>query len=122
MLFAQALAQGDEQEALAILEAEVHVHPSKSSSRNRLAKMLIASGKAEEAIGVLAVQEKGDEAEVVAETHRLRGMAEVLSGGRSGLKSLQAAVRTRPWDDVTWQSLAWARKPVAEVGKPNGSA
>ena len=115
VLYPYALVQGDHHKAQAILEDAVHVEPSNSSARNRLAKMLIASGKPEQAIGVLDAHTRVDAIEVVAETLRLKGMAEVLIGDEGGLRSLQRAIRLRPSDEVGRQGLAWGRKMFVEA-------
>jgi len=115
VLYSHALAKGDEQDALAVLEAAVHAQPSCPGARNRLAKMLIALGRAEEAISVLAAQERIDRTMDVAETLRLRGIAEVLNANADGVKMSQKAVKLRPWDLVTWQALAWVRRRAEDV-------
>jgi superkiller protein 3 len=115
VLYTNAIAQGDDQEALAILEAAVRIEPSSSSTRNKLANSLIATDKAEEAIGLLALQERGDDSTTVAETLRLRGIAEILGGDEEGVRRLQQAVRARPWEESGWQALTWGRTTVAEA-------
>ena len=72
--------------------------------------MLIASGKADEAIGILSAHDKVDDVEMVADTARLKGIAEVLRGDEEGLGRLQHAIRVRPWDEAGWEALAWGRK------------
>ena len=115
VLYAHAVAQGDHDAAFGILEAVNHAQPSDQSARNRLAKSLISSGKAAEAIGVLANEDKSDDSGVRSEMLRLQGISEIMDGEEGGLRRLQESVRAKPWDEEGWRGLAWGRKITWEA-------
>ena len=119
VLSTHAAKLGSQEEAVAILEKSVRSHPSDQSRRLRLAEMLIASGRSHEAIGILSpegemdgpVTSNGarDDAMGRAELLRLLGTAKVEIGELGGISDLIKAAKLCPWDDKSWQALAWAR-------------
>lgn len=124
VLYANALSQGDEDAALAALQAAVQARPGDAVGRNRLAKALLASGKVEEASTVLAggLAGTGGDSALIAETLRLKGIAAVLEGAdeSNGLGALQKSIMLRPWEQTGWEGLAWARKATHEVDEAAG--
>ena len=118
VLSTHALARNLPDDSLKALEQAVHLSPSSALARNRLGHMLIAMGKAEEAVRILS-EAGGESVSIKSETMRLRGIAKVMSGDvEGGVSEVTAAIRVCPWDEKNWQGMAWARK--ADNGSADG--
>jgi superkiller protein 3 len=128
VLFTHALAEGREEDAIQAFEEAVLIHPSDGRGKNRLAKLLLATGKGEEALRVLrAGEEEGKKAgigagggsEEVAERLAIEGMAEIVEAEADemgvGVARLQKAVMVRPWEVASWEALAWGRQAAVDV-------
>ena len=105
-----------EESAIQILESAIISRPYDIVARNRLAKALIASGRYEDAGSALEGVGSAD-GEVLSESLRLRGVADIVGGGDDtvGMGLVQKSVLVRPWDAASWEALAWARKVQVDV-------
>ncbi|WWD18361.1 hypothetical protein CI109_102811 [Kwoniella shandongensis] len=116
VLYYHAISEGRIDEGNTILESAVRAKPDSSISRNRLAEALLKADRATEAIGVLSTTVgKEDDVEIVAKSERLRGVAEALDGDEAGTKRVQRSAMLAPWEQESWEALAWGRKVVAEA-------
>lgn len=115
MLAAAALAQGDQDGAIASLEASAAAAPWDPVARNRLAAAYVAAGKTASAVALLQRTGAGPVVEA-ARADAMRGIAQTLEG-EDGMESLQRAVMLRPWDNEAWEALAWAKRAQAELAE-----
>ncbi|BEI86438.1 hypothetical protein CcaverHIS002_0607250 [Cutaneotrichosporon cavernicola] len=113
VLAAAALANGNEDGAIASLESSAASAPWDPVSRNRLAAAYVAAGKTEPAIALLQRTSDGPVLEA-ARANSMRGIALTLEG-ESGMQNLQRAIMLRPWDEEGWEALAWARRAEVEL-------
>lgn len=118
VLSTNALVQGQPEDAIKALETALHLSPLDFTTRNRLAKLLIADGKVDEAVALLMIDESvyktlsvGDKSELL----RLRGAARLVAGDEGGMSDLAAAVRVCPWDVKGLEGIAWGRKVLNEL-------
>ena len=117
ILFLNSLLTDESQEsAIQILESAIISRPYDIVARNRLAKALIASGRYEDAGSALEGIGSAD-GEVLSESLRLRGVADIVGGGDDtvGMGLVQKSVVVRPWDAASWEALAWARRVQVDV-------
>ncbi|WRT67666.1 uncharacterized protein IL334_004638 [Kwoniella shivajii] len=115
VLYLHALLEGRAEEAHEILEKALHASPTNIKARNRLAEALIQTGHAKEAVTTLENSGKVDEVESKAKMERLRGTAQILDGNDSGITNLQKSVMVTPWEEDSWNALAWGRKLAVEA-------
>ncbi|EAL21087.1 hypothetical protein CNBD4630 [Cryptococcus deneoformans B-3501A] len=117
VLYLQAISEGREEDAYNTLQSASQAAPASRSIRNRLVEALIKAGKSKEALDVLAVKNvKEGTAEVKAKEERLLGIGELMEGDAKGMKGVVRSVMLAPWEDESWQALAWGKKVVEEAG------
>jgi superkiller protein 3 len=114
VLSTNALVRSLPEEAISALQTALHMVPTDHLTRNRLAKLLIANEKVEEAVELLNVDFGGD-VRVKSEGMRLRGVAKILAGVDGGLSDLVGAVRVCPWEVKGMEGVAWGRKILDEL-------
>lgn len=114
VLSTNALVDSQPEEAISALQTALHMVPSDLVTRNRLAKLLIANEKVDEAVELLNV-DLGKDTSAKSEGMRLRGIAKILAGGEGGLSDLMGAVRVCPWDVRGMEGVAWGRKILDEL-------
>lgn len=111
VLSSHALSEDNTNTALEILEGANLVHPNMAITRNRLAKTLLAAGRAEDALALLGTPDVRWD----AEGSRLKGVARIEAGEEEGVREMQRAIKLRPWEERGWEGLAWGRKMIAEA-------
>ncbi|OXG33946.1 superkiller protein 3 [Cryptococcus neoformans Bt15] len=117
VLYLHAISEGREEDAHKALQSASQAAPTSLSVRNRLAEALIKAGKSKEALGVLTVKNiQEGTAEVKAKEERLLGIGELMEGDAKGMKKIVRSVMLAPWEDESWQALAWGKKVVEEAG------
>lgn len=118
VLSSHALIEKKPEEAVQILETALNLVPVDIKTRNRLAELLIATQRAEEAVALLAF-ELGPEVSpaVKGEMVRLRGLARLVAGDEAGMSDLLGAVKISPWDDKAWKGVAWGRRFIDELAQ-----
>jgi hypothetical protein len=116
VLSSHSIIDNKPDQAIQSLEAALNLVPTDIKTRNRLAELMIATQKPEEAIALLSF-ELGPEvsSDVKSEMIRLRGLARIVSGDEAGMSDLSRAVKIAPWDEKAWRGVAWARKVLAEL-------
>jgi superkiller protein 3 len=114
VLFADALVKGDQDAALAALEAAAMSNTTAARPRNALAAAYIAAGKTAEAVSLVS-NNREPRVDEAADAARLRGIASTLEGDEEGIAALQRAAMLAPWDTRAWEALAWAKRALAEV-------
>jgi len=115
--------------ALSIAQHAVNAEPSNLGSRNRLATLMVQSGKnkAETALALLAgmgeegPNNKSGEVDAAVEALNIQAVAQTISSGtredreeisllqRDALAKAQRAVMMRPSDKRGWDALAYVR-------------
>lgn len=112
VLYAYEMSERQPVAALTVLERALQATPTSHALRNRLAKHLIQSQHADQAVELLS----GSKDAVACE---LRGMATLLSDAgtdgadvadvAAGLSEVARGVRSRPWEDASWTAFAFAQ-------------
>lgn len=136
VLAAHALVESDLDGAIQELEKPTLASATDILSRNKLAKMLIVAGRAEEALSILLVDEPDRDfsqeldntgarklagvagqvgVATRSETLRLKGIAKILNADESGVSELMASVRVCPWDEENWEAVAWGKRILSEL-------
>lgn len=117
VLYLHAIFEGREEDAYEILQSAFQTTPASLSVRNRLAEALIKAGKSQDALDVFAVKDiKEGVADVKAKEERLLGIGKLMEGDARGMKTIMRSVMLAPWEDESWQALAWGKKVVEEAG------
>ena len=120
VLSTNALVEGHPDDAVKALETALHLSPLDFTTRNRLAKLLIADGKVDEAVALLTIDHsvyKTLSVDDKSELLRLRGAARLVAGDGEGMSDLMGAVRVCPWDVKGLEGVAWGRKVLSELGE-----
>lgn len=116
VLSSHALVNQKPEEAIQVLESALNLVPTDIKTRNRLAELLIATQRAEEAVALLSF-ELGSQVgpEIKSEMIRLRGLARMVAGDEAAMSDLSAAVKMSPWDQRAWKGVAWGRQVAHEL-------